>query len=146
MKKLIIALSILICSQYGCKTQHQADIIPLKVGPQPDGSYLVPSNQFLRPAGLQLQLPGRPVDIALTQDGKYLIVKNIADIDMVRLSDRTILQSLPYPKGGSSFTGICLSPDGKNIYVTDNDNKILIAEINENRRRRFTIPRRPCAY
>ena len=34
-----------------------------KVGPQPDGSVLVPSNQLLRPAGLQVFLPGRPVDL-----------------------------------------------------------------------------------
>ena len=37
----------------------------IKVGPQPDGSILVPTNQLLRPAGFQVTFPGRPVDIAL---------------------------------------------------------------------------------
>ncbi len=36
------------------------------VGPQPDGSILVPTNQLLRPAGFQIQFQGRPVDLALT--------------------------------------------------------------------------------
>ncbi len=38
-----------------------------KVGPQPDGIVLVPSNQLLRPSGFQVQPPGRPVDLILTR-------------------------------------------------------------------------------
>src|SRR5665213_3419460 len=67
-----------------------------QVGPQPDGSILVPSNQLIRPAGFQVNIHGRPVDLALSPDGKLLFVKNISSLDLVRLNDRTILQSLPY--------------------------------------------------
>ena len=56
--------------------------------------------------------PGGPVDLALTPDGKYLLVKNKDDLDLIRLSDRKVMQSLPFEKSGASFTGICLSPDG----------------------------------
>lgn len=71
----------------------------LKVGPQPDGSTLVPSNQFLRPAGTQVYLPGRPVDLALIANQSLLLVKNMKSLDLVRLSDRTVVQTLPYGKG-----------------------------------------------
>ena len=99
------------------------------VGPQPDGSFLVPSNQILRPAGFQISLPGRPVDLALTPDGKFLLVKNKGDLDLVRLSDSAVIQTLPFPISGASFTGICLSPDGHKVYVTDAKDRICIAEL-----------------
>jgi YVTN family beta-propeller protein len=123
---LVTALLILIS---GCVRNERNTQQNLKVGPQPDGSILVPSNQLLRPAGFQVNLPGRPVDLALTPDGKFLLVKNKDDIDLIRLKDRKVMQSLPYGKTGASFTGICLSPDGHRIYVTDAQDKVCIAEI-----------------
>jgi YVTN family beta-propeller protein len=103
----------------------------MKVGPQPDGSILVPSNQLLRPAGFQVYFPGRPVDISLTSNGDLLLVKNIKSLDLLRLSDRTIVQTLPYEKSGASFTGICSSKSNRNIYVSDAANKILLARLDE---------------
>ena len=41
-----------------------------KVGVQPDGRIVVPTNQVLKPAGQQITFPGRPVDIALCDDGR----------------------------------------------------------------------------
>ncbi len=109
-----------------------------QVGPQPDGSILVPSNQLIRPAGFQVYLPGRPVDLALSPGGKLLFVKNMSSLDLVRLHDRTILQSLPYRHSGASFTGICLSPDGHRVFVTNATDRICIAEIDNNLVMRWT--------
>src|SRR5579862_7509050 len=47
----------------------------LKVGLQPDGRVVVPTNQILNPAGLHVTFPGRPVDLALTPDGQTLVIK-----------------------------------------------------------------------
>lgn len=69
----------------------QTNLDELQVGPQPDGSILVPSNQFLRPAGFQVVMPGRPVDLALTSNGNFLLVKNMKSLDLIRLSNRSIL-------------------------------------------------------
>lgn len=115
----------------GC--HNKSDISVIKLGEQHDGSIFVPSNQLLRPAGFQLYLPGRPVDLALTPDEKFLLVKNRSDLDLIRISDRTIIQSLPYEKSGASFTGLCVSADGRKVYVTDANDRICVAEMNGNR-------------
>jgi YVTN family beta-propeller protein len=105
------------------------DQIPRKVGPQPDGTVLVPTNQLLSPAGFQLYFPGRPVDLALSPDRSLLAVKNMESILLVRMKDRTILQTLVAPKGGQSFVGILFAPDGKSIYATDSEGRIHIARL-----------------
>lgn len=104
----------------------------IKVGPQPDGSVLVPSNQLLRPAGFQIDLPGRPVDLSLISNGNFLLVKNMKSLDLIRLSDRKVVQTLPFDKTGASFTGICTSKDNRNIYVSEASNKILVAHADKN--------------
>ena len=100
-----------------------------KVGPQPDGSILVPSNQLLRPAGFQVNIPGRPVDMVLTNDEKLLIIKNNDGLDLLRISDRKIIQSLPYKNGASSFTGICISGDGCRVYTANSGDRIYIVQM-----------------
>jgi YVTN family beta-propeller protein len=126
-KLYLIVVAILISTLNGLP---QAKLNNPKVGPQEDGSILVPSNQLLRPAGFQVQLPGRPVDLSITPDEKLLIVKNMGSLDVIRLSDRTVLQSLPFAKSGASFTGLCLSNDGWKIYVTDAEGCIQTALFN----------------
>jgi len=104
----------------------------IKIGQQPDGSVLVPSNQFLRPAGDQVYLPGRPVDLTLISNGDFVLVKNMKSLDLIRLSDRTVKQSLPYDKAGASFTGICTSKDSRKIFLSEATSKILVARFDQN--------------
>ena len=104
----------------------------IKVGPQSDGSILVPSNQLLRPAGFQVSFAGRPVDLALAVDNKLLVVKNMSSLDVIRVYDRTIIQSLAYKRGSNSFTGLSVSADGRKLFVSDSRSMIHIAEFDEN--------------
>jgi len=76
----------------------QSDLASKQVGPQPDGSILVPTNQLLRPAGFQIVFPGRPVDLALSPDGKWLAVLNKNSLALIRVFDRIIMQTLPFTK------------------------------------------------
>ncbi len=71
----------------------------VKVGRQPDGSVVVPTNQVLRPAGTQVTFPGRPVDIALLDGGKTLVVKNLRDLVFIDAATGKIKQTLELDKG-----------------------------------------------
>ena len=140
MKIQVLFLTIALIALSGCSGEKKNVLGNLQVGPQPDGSILVPSNQLLRPAGLQVYLPGRPVDLALTPDENFLLVKNKEDLDLIRLSDRTIMQTLPFNQSEASFTGICLSPDGNRIYLTDAIDRIYIAEFDKNKLMQWKDP------
>ncbi len=129
-KHLLILIIVIILA--GCSGGRVKDHSKYAVGPQPDGSVLVPSNQLLRPAGFQVNLPGRPVDMLIMPGGKYLLVKNMYDMDLIRIEDRKVIQSLPFRSSGASFTGLCLSPDGSEAYVTDSRDRLCIAEIDKN--------------
>lgn len=127
----LIAISLLFS---GTTLHAQNSVNVMKVGPQPDGSILVPSNQLLRPAGFQVFMPGRPVDLAITSNGDFLLVKNMKSLDLIRLSDKSVLQTLPFgDKLGASFTGICTSKDSRRVYLSEGSTKIFVARFEENK-------------
>jgi YVTN family beta-propeller protein len=70
---------------------------PLAVGRQLDGRIVVPTNQVLRPAGQRLTFPGRPVDLALTADGRTLVVKNMHSLVFIDVAAARITQTLELP-------------------------------------------------
>src|SRR5262245_19406256 len=73
----------------------------LKVGLQPDGRIVVPTNQILKPAGTQVTFPGRPVDLALADGGKTLVVLNLRDLVFIDVATARVTQTLELlPKGG----------------------------------------------
>jgi DNA-binding beta-propeller fold protein YncE len=125
----IASLIVLTCAVTGLSAQNT----PLRrnVGPQKDNTVLVPSNQLISPAGEQVYLPGRPGGLALIRNGKYLLVKNIHSLDLVRLEDRSVVQSLHFPKGGSSFNGLCTSGDESTIYLTEANDRVLVAGLDK---------------
>jgi YVTN family beta-propeller protein len=126
----IFSVLFVLLSTLGSEAQNPVKNI--QVGPLPDGSVLVPTNQLLRPAGFQVYFPGRPVDLALTPDKKLLVVKNRLSLDIIRIRDRAILQSLSMGETGSSFTGLALSEDGHRIFVTDAKDMLHIAVMDDN--------------
>lgn len=89
------------------------------VGPQDDGTYVVATTQRVDPAGITLQFPGRPVDLALHPNQTLLAAKNKSDLVFMDVPSRTIGQVLPLPAGGNTFAGISWSADGKKVWTTD---------------------------
>jgi YVTN family beta-propeller protein len=88
-----------------------------QVGLQPDGRIVVPTNQVLKPAGKQITFPGRPVDLALTDEGKTLVVKNMRDLVFIDVATAKVKQVLDLPNAKQSNIADVmkhpLGPDGK---------------------------------
>src|SRR5438067_1290066 len=88
----------------------------LRVGLQPDGRVVVPTNQVLKPAGKNVTFPGRPVDLAWTEDGSTLVVKNMRDLVFLDPATGAVRQKLALPprarrneKPGFSVVGLLVA-------------------------------------
>ena len=101
--------------------QSQPDIA---VGQLPDGQQSLPSKQILRAAGQQIQFAGRPVDLALSPDGKTAYLKNINSLLVVDTSAWRVLQTLAFPGSGASMHGIAVNPEGSHVYATGAGNEL----------------------
>jgi DNA-binding beta-propeller fold protein YncE len=111
------------------------------VGQTAAGRTVVPVNQVVTPAGVQVPLPGlRPQAMALSPDDKFLAVAGktseliIIDPATGQVRQRVTLpaegQGAPRPeatslnilepddKGQLSYTGLVISPDGGRIYLS----------------------------
>jgi YVTN family beta-propeller protein len=122
----------------------------LAVGRQGNGRVLVPTNQFLTPAGKQVTFPGRPVDLALAEGGRTLVVKNMKGLVFIDVAAARVRQNLPlnevvsppfnankdpiapngkppqhkYPAG---FSVVGLLVRGERVYASDTYNHVRVA-------------------
>jgi YVTN family beta-propeller protein len=113
---------------------------------------VVPVNQIITPAGIQVPLPGlRPQAIALSPDRKLLAVSGkshelvIIDPATGRVRQRVALPAeargtsspeapsenilLPDEKGQLSFTGLIFAPGGGRIYLSNVNGSIKVFEV-----------------
>jgi YVTN family beta-propeller protein len=103
----------------------------LKVGLQPDGRIVVPTNQILQPAGRQVTFPGRPVDLILIDDAKTLVAKNMRNLVFIDVATGAVKQTLALPaaaKGlSAAFSAVGLISSGDRVFSTDSQGAIRIA-------------------
>ena len=59
---------------------------------------------------------GRPTDVALSPDGRWLAVLNLREVQLINVESGEIVSSVPNRSG--SFKGIAFAPDGKRIYAS----------------------------
>lgn len=107
-------------------------IPPVKVGPQPDGKMAVATAQLVRAAGQFLQFGGRPVDLALSPDGKLLYVKKDNGLLIIDANTWTLLQQLNFAGSGASMHGVAVSANGSRVYTTGSGNELYEATIATN--------------
>jgi YVTN family beta-propeller protein len=122
----------------------QDEIEHLQVGLQKDGRIVVPTNQILNPARKQVTFPGRPVDLAFAEDGKLLVVKNMAGLVFIDVETGKIRQTLPASKergkavGGFGVVGLMVH-QGR-IYVTGGPRYVSIAKKGEDGKYAWETP------
>src|SRR5580693_82428 len=89
-----------------------------QVGRQPDGSFVVSSGWRVQPAGKQIPLDTLPMSMALSKDGKFLLVLNGGyrppSIIVLSASDMHEVSRVPLK---DAWLGLAVSPDGKHVYA-----------------------------
>ena len=98
------------------------------VGPAGEGVWVVPTTQLVKPAGKTILVPGRPVAMALSPDGKLLAVKGSKELTLFDAQTREVRQSLAI-KQGSGFCGVAWSADGSTVWLTTSKNRLLGASL-----------------
>jgi len=120
-----------------------------KVGVVGPNRTVLPVNQVLIPAGVQISLPGlRPQALALSPDGRLLAVSGkTSELVIIYPDSGTIVQKVVFPsedqteplpdpsspstlepdlKGQVSYTGLVFSPDGHHIYLSNVNGSIKV--------------------
>lgn len=97
------------------------------VGFRADESVMLPTEQALRPAGRSITFPGRPIDMALSPDGQWLVVTTTGDVVLIHteqgLRDVMTLPNVPAERG-NSLHGILFSADGRTVFVAGHRGQI----------------------
>ncbi len=127
----LLFLLTLICCFFALQAAIADELDRFRVGIQPDGRIVVPTNQILKPAGTQITFPGRPVDLAITDDGQTLVVKNMRNLVFIDAATAKIKQTLTMPPSRESklgFSVVGLVVLGDRIYVSDTLNHVRVAQ------------------
>ncbi|HZP81615.1 MAG TPA: YncE family protein, partial [Chthonomonadaceae bacterium] len=115
----------LLCLVASSATLGQANE---QVGPAAEGRTLLPTRQLIRAAGRTLEFGGRPIDLALSPDGKTLYAKDNRGLVVVKVADWKVIQELPL-EGGTSLHGVVVRRDGARVYATGAQSQLAEAEV-----------------
>lgn len=93
------------------------DYDSLRVGAGDGERIVVPTNQVLAPAGRKVVFSGRPTDVALSPNGRWLAVLDRSQVAIIDPESAKIVSRAPHANG--SYAGIVFSPDGKRVYASN---------------------------
>jgi YVTN family beta-propeller protein len=104
----------------GVALGHHKTLGDNAVGQQPDGSYLVQTNQFVTPAGDVIKDAGRPFGLALSPDGRTAAALNAGGatsglVSIFDLVNHTVRQHAG--SGTKSDGGVLYSRDGRYLWA-----------------------------
>src|SRR5437773_2552103 len=103
----------------------------LRTGDSAEGRIVVPTNQVLSPAGRQVAFSGRPTDLALSPDGRWLGVLENTRVSIIDPQAGTIASRVALA-GGGSFTGIVFSPDGQRLFASTIRGTVGVFSVDQN--------------
>jgi YVTN family beta-propeller protein len=98
-----------------------------QVGNDDPQRIVVPTNQVLSPLGRQVAYDGRPVDLALSPNGRWLAVLDRAQVLVIDPQQAKVMSKARH-KGGS-YSGLAFTPDGKKLLASSIGGTIGVFEI-----------------
>lgn len=101
-----------------------------RVGGADGQPIVVPTNQVLTPAGRQVPFSGRPTDLALSRDGKWLAVLDRSHVAIINPETAEIASRVPHASG--SFAGIVFASDGRRLYASNSRGSIGVFRVDDN--------------
>ncbi len=117
MKRPFVLLLLLIVTTGMAYSAYRASVV--RVGRQTDGSFIVATGQHIEPGSIAFD--GRPIDLAISPEGKYVAVLNQRDVFLVTeagiVPDSAVF-ILPKKRNAAGFHGIAWNPDGKHLYAS----------------------------
>jgi len=91
-------------------------------GPQGDGTAITSYGWHVTPAGQQTTLGERPYGMALSPDGRWLLVSNdgvaVQSVMLVEATTGRVRDTISYQAPEAVFLGVGFSPDGSRAYVS----------------------------
>ncbi len=103
------------------------------LGKQPEGYYLVPTNQLLRPWGEQTVIAGRPVDMVFDSARRILAVLDTRSV--LLLDGATGAKLAEIPARSTSYAGIAFRPGNRELWASETAragrDSILITQLND---------------
>lgn len=91
---------------------------PERVGPRPDGTFLLNSGWILSPAGRQVPLSTFPMSSALSHDGKYLLILQGGYLPpTVSVHDPKTLAEIDRRRVEDAWLGLAFAPKSNLFYV-----------------------------
>lgn len=90
---------------------------------------VVPTNQVLSPAGRQVAFSGRPTDVALSPNGRWLAVLDKGHVAIINPESAAIVSRVPHASG--SYAGLLFAPDGKRLYASNIRGSIGVFEVED---------------
>jgi YVTN family beta-propeller protein len=104
------------------------------LGLQPQGFYLLPTNQLLKPWGEQALIKGRPVDLAFNSTKRILAVLNTHTVHLFDTLSGAELAKIPAKS--TSYTGVVFRPGDREIWASETSGRthdsLLIATLGQN--------------
>lgn len=94
----------------------------LRIGEGNEGRIVVPTNQVLSPAGKQVAFSGRPTDVALSPDGRWLGVLDRGHVAIISSESGEIVSRVPHASG--SYAGVLFTSDGKTLFASNSRGSI----------------------
>jgi YVTN family beta-propeller protein len=125
----LICLSLLLPVQFGSAVgQSKAKGSPRKVPGKTAAGTLLPNGWTLTPEGAQVAVSDLPLNMALSNDGRYLLVTTNGNGDQtINVIDLRTGQSAQTVMVKKSWLGLAFAPDDKRFFVSGgDDNEVMV--------------------